>query len=314
MITVIIPTRNRGYTLAKVAHSYFSQAGVSEIIFVEDAGEDDSEKVVHDIAAAYPNVALRYLRHLTRQGAAAARITGYENATNEWILFGEDDAYLGEDYAATLRAKLTAGPDAPHLASGRIVYMDKGERIEAARQRFGTGTNKLPYLKRIVFGLNPDATFAGDLDVPFTHALFMTSKTLLLRFQYDPYYGKGNGYREETDFQMNSFVHGCRNVLTNEAHCFHMPRGEVSTGGGRANRVRQLYWSIHYTNYFFDKYYDRFRKPLAMPYGRTEAKLRYAAYQTYSLFLRPTFRPLFNKALRVVAPTLKRLLRRGATA
>lgn len=309
MITVIIPTRNRGYTLAKVVHSYFNQVGVNEIIFVDDAGSDDTESVVRKVAASYPDVTIQYVRHSIRQGASAARITGYENATNEFVMFGEDDAYLCEGYARKLYDKLTAGPDAPQLASGRIVYMEKGERLEDAQQRFGMGMSKQPYLNKTLFAQNPDATFSGDIDVPFTHALFMTSKSLLQRFRYDPYYGKGNGYREETDFQMNAFVHGCRNVLTNDAHCFHLHKADVKSGGGRSNRLIQLYWCIHYTNYFFDKYYDRFRKPLSMPHRRSVAKLRFAGYQTYALLVRPTFRPLFNKTLRIVAPTLKRVVR-----
>jgi glycosyltransferase involved in cell wall biosynthesis len=309
MITIVIPTRNRAYSLAMVAGSYFRQEDVNEIIFVDDAGSDDTENVVRNIAAAYPQIALKYLRHTVRQGASAARITGYENATNEYVMFGEDDAYLGNGYARGLHAKLTADANAPDLASGRIIYLEKGESLSNALRRFGVGLKKHPYLNKTIFGHNPDAIFSGDMEVPFTHALFMTSKALLQRYKYDPYYGKGNGFREETDFQINAFVHGCRNVLTNDVHCFHMHRDDVKAGGQRTNRFRQLYWCVHYTNYFFDKYYDHFRETLSMPHSRSVAKIRYASYQTYFIFVRPVFRPLFNKLLRIVAPSVKRLLR-----
>ena len=50
MITMVVPTRDRAHTLRRVAPSYFCQEGVSEIIFVVDAGTDDTPSVIDDLA------------------------------------------------------------------------------------------------------------------------------------------------------------------------------------------------------------------------------------------------------------------------
>ena len=50
MIPLIVPTRNRAHTLQLVAPSYFAQDDVSELIFVSDAGDDDTPAVIAEIA------------------------------------------------------------------------------------------------------------------------------------------------------------------------------------------------------------------------------------------------------------------------
>ena len=46
MISLVVPTRNRAHTLRLVAPSYFEQDGIDQIVFVSDAGDDDSEAVL----------------------------------------------------------------------------------------------------------------------------------------------------------------------------------------------------------------------------------------------------------------------------
>ncbi len=55
MITLIVPTRNRAHTLRLVAPSYFAQEDVSELIFVSDAGDDDTPAVIAEIARQFPD-------------------------------------------------------------------------------------------------------------------------------------------------------------------------------------------------------------------------------------------------------------------
>ena len=56
MITMVVPTRDRAHMLRRVAESYFRQAGVSEMIFVVDAGTDDTAAVIEDVGRRYPAV------------------------------------------------------------------------------------------------------------------------------------------------------------------------------------------------------------------------------------------------------------------
>ncbi|UFS62411.1 glycosyltransferase family 2 protein [Sulfurimonas sp. HSL-3221] len=286
MITVVIPTRNRAYTLQKVAWSYYGQQGVNEIIFVDDCSEDDTGDVVKSLAQAYQHVTTKYLRHETRRGASAGRITGYENASNNYVLFGEDDAFLAADYTEKLMQKFDEHPGAG-IVSGRIIYMLPGETAQEAGRRFGIGTAMKPYLDQHTFMFNHHARLEGDFAVPFTHALFLTTKALLESYGYDPFYARGNGFREETDFQINAFVHGTQIIVTNDTHCFHLHGSDVPSGGQRANRFRQFYWKVYYTSYMYDKYYELLRPRLALSHSKNSAKLLFAWAQFYILFLRP---------------------------
>ena len=66
MISMVVPTRNRAHTLRLVAPSYYEQAGVSEIIFVSDAGDDATPEVVDGLAKAYPTTRTIFVRNPSR--------------------------------------------------------------------------------------------------------------------------------------------------------------------------------------------------------------------------------------------------------
>ena len=256
MITIIIPTRNRAYILEKVLLSYYIQKLVTEIIFVDDYGDDNTKEVIENISKEYPQIDTKYIRHDKQKGASAGRITGYTNATNEYILFGEDDAFLEDNYTEVLLNKLQIKDDIG-LVSGRIIYKLFNELNSESEKRFGFGIEKKAVFNKYHFGNNINAYFEGDIELPMTHALFLTKKSLLEKFGYDPFYSKGNGYREESDFQINAFVDCYKIVCTNDTHCYHMSRQEVQRGGQRVNRFKQFYWNIYFTNYFYNKYFDR---------------------------------------------------------
>jgi hypothetical protein len=121
---------------------------------------------------------------------------------------------------------------------------------------------------------------------------------LLLKFPFDDNYARGNGYREETDFQMNLFVNGFDIHVTNDCHSFHLPLSQVRTGGQRTQPLRRLYWSIYYTHYFFGKYYERYARRLGLRSPRWVALVAFSLFAAYRETLRP---PLHAVAMRVLA-------------
>jgi glycosyltransferase involved in cell wall biosynthesis len=296
LITLIVPTRNRAHTLRLVASSYFGQDGVNEVIFVSDAGEDETPAVIAEIAAQYPDKVCRVLRNETRLGASQSRNVGVAVSTNEFILFCDDDEYLEGGYARILLRKLqtlNAG-----AVSGRRIYLAPGESMTEARQRFGTGIGTAKTFKPLICEYANGAKFAGDISIPVTNAIILTKKSLLQQFPFDSYYATGNGYREETDFQMNLFVHGFDIYVTNDCHSFHLPLSEVHTGGQRTRPLKRLYWSIFYTHHFFGKYYERYAQRLGLRSPRFVALLGFAIFAIYRETLRPT---LHRMAMYVLA-------------
>ncbi len=290
MITLIVPTRNRAHTLRLVASSYFAQDAVDELIFVNDAGEDNTPVVLADIARRFPLKSMRILRNENRLGASQSRNIGVAASTNDIILFCDDDEYLETGYARTLLEKLQA--QSLGAISGRRVYLLPGETESQALRRFGVGMRKVEPFRSLICEYVNGAKFTGDVAIPITNANILTTKSLLLKFPFDDHYARGNGYREETDYQMNLFVNGFDIHVTNDCHSLHLPLSQVRTGGQRTGRLKRFYWSVYYTRYFFAKYYERYAQRLGMRWPRWFALFAFSIFAAY----RETLRPLLHAA------------------
>lgn len=291
MITMIVPTYNRAHTLRKVISSYYAQNLVSEIIFVSDAGSDDSEAVVLQCGARHPHVDTHFLRNAVRSGASHSRNAGVSRARNDFILFCDDDEYLEAEYAAICLKKLLARNAG--AVSGRRVYMRSGETGEQAVRRFGRGIRRGSAFRKLICEYVNAAYFDGDIRLPLTNAVILTHRHLLQRFPYDDYYARGNGYREESDYQMNIFVHGYDIVVTNDCHSMHLPMSQVRSGGQRTGAWKRIRWSVHYTRYFFRKYYRRYAARMDMKSPQWAATCAFALFAVYREVLRP---PLYALA------------------
>jgi GT2 family glycosyltransferase len=86
--SVIVPTYNRGDALGRAIESVLRQELEDlELIVVDDCSTDDTESVVE----SYDDPRVRYLRHETNRGGSAARNTGIEHASGEYVAFLDDD-------------------------------------------------------------------------------------------------------------------------------------------------------------------------------------------------------------------------------
>lgn len=290
MISLIIPTRNRAGVLEKTAESFFSQQKVDEIIIVNDNGSDGSEQLLNEVARKHPGIKFLFVTNPSRLGASQSRNVGVAHATNEFILFCDDDEILEPGYASTCLRKLEEHDAA--AVSGRRIYMQRGETLDCALQRFGNGLRGGPFLRPIICEYVNGARFDGDLTVPFTNAVILTRRSLLLSHPFDAFYARGNGYREETDYQMNLYTRGHRIVVTNDCHSLHLPLEDVATGGQRTGRLKRVYWSIYYTRYFYGKYWTAYAARQRLRTPRWLALAAFSGFAVYRTYLRPTLYPL----------------------
>ncbi len=295
MISMVVPTRNRAYTLRKVLPSYFEQEAVTEIILIDDAGEDDTAQLLATMGERYPGVSTRVVRNPERRGASYGRQLGASEAINDYVLFCDDDEYLEAGYAAACLKVLrerNAG-----AVSGRRVYMRDGESPDQALLRFGDGVRaREPFDKGLLEIVN-GARFTGVVSVPFTNAIIVTPKALIAEFGFDSHYARGNGYREESDYQLNLFVHGHDIFTVNEAHSIHLPMAEVRTGGQRIDKIRKVRWSVYYNNYFLDKYYEAYKARVGLRQPKWWAKIAQGSFLAWRNLIRP---PLYDLATAVL--------------
>ncbi len=88
LVSVVIPSYNRGHTIAACIDSVLAQTLQDfEIVVVDDASADDTRAQV----AAIRDPRLRYIAHERNRGGAAARNTGVQAASGDFIAFLDSD-------------------------------------------------------------------------------------------------------------------------------------------------------------------------------------------------------------------------------
>ncbi|MFK5598210.1 glycosyltransferase family 2 protein [Methylobacterium sp. HMF5984] len=297
MISLIIPTRNRAHTLKYVAPSYFSQDLIDQIIFVIDAGQDDTIPLVEKIAKDWSAIDLVFIVNNKRMGASESRNIGCAQAKNDYVMFVDDDEYLESGYARICLEKLkkyNAG-----AVSGRRIYMLEGETPQAAISRFGIGLRGGPVFWPLICEYVNGARFRGDIEQPITNSIILTKRSLLIKFPFDSYYSRGNGYREETDYQMSLFVNNYSIIVTNDTHSIHLPKTRVAKGGQTSSIFNKIKWSIIYTNYFYNKFYAAYARRLGLHMPKTGSLMIFVIYVMYRELIRPPIHHIAMKVLKL---------------
>lgn len=108
-ITVIIPLYNVEAYIQDCLQSVVRQTyhGEMECIIVDDCGTDHSVRLVEQFIAAYTGV-IRFilLHHTYNRGLSAARNTGVDAATGDYIYFLDSDDYISADCLTILADRL----------------------------------------------------------------------------------------------------------------------------------------------------------------------------------------------------------------
>lgn len=87
-VSVIVPTYNRPEYLKKALASILSQTFTNfEVVVVDDGVEERAQSVVEEVK----DFRVRYIKHESNRGAAAARNTGAREAKGNYIAFLDDD-------------------------------------------------------------------------------------------------------------------------------------------------------------------------------------------------------------------------------
>lgn len=249
MISIIIPTYNRASVLEKVIGSYLSQKYVNEIIIINDASTDSTDKVIEELKMK--NSIIEYVKHETNMGLAASRIDGITRSKSDLILFGEDDVLLECDYVEKLFNCLElykAG-----IVGGRIITMYENETKKDAIIRWNN--KKIPLIDLRYFEGNFGIQTETDLEVPFVHAIYLANKKIYYDIKLQTYY-KGNEYREETDLQISVLKQGYKIMYCPNAICYHLPKTNNIGGCHKMNILLYEYWTIKNNNLFFKRHHE----------------------------------------------------------
>jgi glycosyltransferase involved in cell wall biosynthesis len=124
MISIVIPTYNRGKLIKKAIISILKQTYQDfELIVVDDNSNDDTEDIVKTI----DDNRIKYIKHEENRGANAARNTGIKNSVGEYIAFQDsDDEWLENKLVIQLNELIKNEADV--VASSFYRYFKNGKR------------------------------------------------------------------------------------------------------------------------------------------------------------------------------------------
>lgn len=107
-VSVIVPVYNVSEYIERCWDSIRNQTYKNiEVLFVDDGGTDDSVAKLEGYLAAEDTVEARILHHARNRGLSAARNTGLEAATGEYVYFLDSDDDITPDCIESLVAPLS---------------------------------------------------------------------------------------------------------------------------------------------------------------------------------------------------------------
>lgn len=132
-ISIILPVHNVEPYVKQCLDSIVSQTyGNFELLCVDDCGTDDSMEVVRDFAEHDKRI--RILRHNKNQGLGAARNTGMNLASGEFITFIDSDDWVLPDFLKTLHATISTH-DVGSVWANHLVYSNGDGTLHERRQQ-----------------------------------------------------------------------------------------------------------------------------------------------------------------------------------
>lgn len=130
LVSVIIPVYNVAPFIERCAHSLFRQTLENvEFIFVDDASPDNSMELLEKCLEQYParKSRTKLLHHPVNKGLPAARNTGLDVATGEYIFHCDSDDYLEPDALESMYREAKA-QDADIVWTDWYLSFQKNER------------------------------------------------------------------------------------------------------------------------------------------------------------------------------------------
>jgi glycosyltransferase involved in cell wall biosynthesis len=177
IVSVIMPTYNRGYLISRAINSVLAQTcRYFELIIIDDGSTDDTKEVV----GKFDDKRIVYVRHEKNRGAEAARNTGINVSKGEYIAFlDSDDEWLpskiDEQLVAFKGADLDVGAvysEMLYVHKDKVRYLHGKFAVEGDIYKYVLGGYpiylqtlmvKREFLERVgVF--DEDMLVAGDFD------------------------------------------------------------------------------------------------------------------------------------------------------
>lgn len=162
MISIIIPSYNRGIILPKTLDSICAQTYQDwECIIVDDHSTDNTKDVVARFVEKEPR--FHYMLNERKKGAQGARNTGLYHCLSEWVFFFDSDNIMHPNCLAELVSKIDIHLDVIQCFS-KVIDVETGETGKVFKwSNFGNIYHRL---------------FNCETYVDFNHAIIRKAKVM----------------------------------------------------------------------------------------------------------------------------------------
>ena len=149
-VSIITPIYGVEKYIEKCARSLLEQDYENiEYIFVDDKTKDNSINILKRIIQEYPNRInqIKIIRHQTNKGLSAARETGIQNSTGEYLMHVDSDDFVEKNtISLCIKKILNNHPDI--VITGTIhEYKNNKSKIDYSTCKY---KNKEQYLKDVI--------------------------------------------------------------------------------------------------------------------------------------------------------------------
>lgn len=146
-VSVIIPVYGVEAFIVRCAESLMRQTLADvEFIFVDDCSPDRSVELLREVLAKHPARNARVLRHEANRGLPAARNTGLDAATGDYVFHCDSDDYLEPDALETLWREARA-EEADIVWCDYVIDYPEGQRL-LRQPSFATAAEALAAMLR----------------------------------------------------------------------------------------------------------------------------------------------------------------------
>lgn len=130
-ISVLVPVYGVEKYIGRCAETLFSQTYDDlELIFVDDCSPDDSMAVLNEVLSRFPQrqSQVHVIKHEHNRGLGAARQTGLQAATGDFLFFVDSDDYVSTDAIELLcKRQKESGAD---MVDGGFAYVRSDDSTE----------------------------------------------------------------------------------------------------------------------------------------------------------------------------------------
>jgi len=254
-VSIVIPTFNRATLLVEFLPSYLAE-DCSEVIVVDDSSSPPVESALSRLPPGISGrCPIRVIRNTSRLQQPASRMVGVRAASQPYIFFGEDDAFLTPGHIHALFHYVSKG-EADIVASYWPSTVSAQPDLSVL-SRMPEASSPGDFVNLVDITMRTDHRITRPIPVFFLHTLALMPRDLVLRVGFDPQY-KGNAFREETDFYLRAFHEGARLALVPAPPAFHYKGARNSGGGQRGGMTLRSfiwyeYWVVRNNYYFLKK-------------------------------------------------------------